>query len=53
MNSVSGEDGVGYVRSSFLQLFGHSQTSLCLLPLLGLLWTKLSTWDKGLKRNLF
>lgn len=53
MNSVSGEDGVGYVSSSFLQLLGHSQTSLCLLPLLGLLWTKISNWGKGLKRNLF
>lgn len=39
-NSILGEDEVDYVKSSFLQLYEDSQTSPCLLPLLGLLLDK-------------
>lgn len=46
-NSILGEDGVDYVKSSFLQLFEDSQTFPCLLSLLGLLWMKFSKGGPG------
>jgi hypothetical protein len=45
--SILREDGVSYVKSSFLQLSEGSQTSRCLLPLLGLLWMKTSKGAVG------